>query len=87
MSNKIGSGPIEKEYELKMKALGVAIDEFINPDGKQSNGFIVMMFKFGDTSAGRMNYLTNADRKDVITALKEQLAYFEGMPDNQSGKC
>jgi hypothetical protein len=67
-------GPIEEQYREKMKALAGAIDEILNddPDNK-TTGFALFMFSFGDDPAGRMNYISNAQRKDMVAAIKEFL--------------
>jgi hypothetical protein len=39
-----------------------------------------MVFNFGESS-GRLNYISNAERDDVMTMLKEQLARWEGQPE------
>lgn len=75
--SEIGDGPVDVAYLTKMQALGEVVDEIFNPDKKKKEvGFVLMIFPFGDK--GRMNYLSNADRKDVLAALKEQVAKFEG---------
>jgi hypothetical protein len=76
----IGDGPIEERYRLQMRAVAETIDEFLNPDGNRRCGFIVLMFDFGGEPGARCNYISNADRADVVTLLREQLARFEGMP-------
>ncbi|HEX2242709.1 MAG TPA: hypothetical protein VHK27_05565 [Gammaproteobacteria bacterium] len=89
--NAIGDGPIEPEFKDKMNAIAGALDDMFNGNpaerlGKpRTVGFILLTFKFGEQ--GRCNYISNADRKDVITLLKEQLAYFEGMPSNLKGRA
>lgn len=78
---RIGSGPIEPEYKQMMNALANGIDNILN--GKEQPkkiGFVLLMFNFGD-KPGRCNYISNADRNDVKVLLREQLAYFEGMPE------
>jgi hypothetical protein len=87
MSQEIGSGPVQEEYVQRMHAMAQVIDEHFNPQGpaKREIGFVLMVFPFGDSSQGRCNYMSNAARADVITLLKEQLAYFQGAPDNQEG--
>ena len=74
--NTLGDGPIQNEYRDMMKAMARAIDEFVNPTGKKENGFIIMMFPFGDVE-GRCNYISNAQRADVVKMLKEQIKRFE----------
>lgn len=86
MNNQLGDQPIEERYRAQMRALAAAIDEFLNarlpgvPVGKKKNGFIIMMFPFGE-GEGRCNYISNARREDVVVMLKEQLAQFEGQPE------
>jgi hypothetical protein len=76
--NTLGDGPIQNDYVEMMKAMARAIDEFVNPDGVKKNGFIVMMFPFGEVKeGGRCNYISNAQRDDVVTMLKEQIKRFE----------
>jgi hypothetical protein len=76
-------GPIDPEYKVKMNQLAKAIDEFWN--GKHTGaerkiGFCILMFPFGanEPSKDRINYISNAERSDMITALKELIARFEG---------
>lgn len=78
----LGDAPIEPEFIAQMNALAAKIDELFNGDlrGKDRQvGFALMIFKFGD--AGRANYISNANRADVVTLLREQLARFEGQPE------
>lgn len=67
-------GPIEMEVEVQMEAIGHVLHENM-PEGY---GFALLMFKHGDVEGGRMNYLSDASREDMISALKELLANFEG---------
>jgi hypothetical protein len=42
---------------------------------KQSHGFILMVFEFGDTNKekyGKCEYISNAERKDIVALFKEQ---------------
>jgi hypothetical protein len=81
--NTLGDGPIEAAYQAKMKAIAQAIDDFLNDGAKgdaKKIGFILMVFPFNDNK-GRCNYMSSADRDDVIVLLKEQLKRFEGQPD------
>lgn len=79
----LGSGPIDPEYLEMMKDLARLIDYGFNGDAKpKKTGFILLVFPFNE--GGRCNYLSNADRADVVTMLKEQLSYFEGMSDKHA---
>lgn len=81
---RLGDAPVEAEYHEKMVAIVQALDELLNgkiggPDRK--TGFVLMVFPFGDTS-GRCNYMSNgADRRDIVTLMKEMIARFEGQPE------
>jgi hypothetical protein len=65
-------GPIEAQVRMQMNAVASAIDDTL-PEGY---GFALLVFEFGE--AGRMNYISNAPRQDMICALKELVANFEG---------
>lgn len=81
--HEIGSGPIENAYKEDMKFIGTFIDKLFNGDKKPKRvAFILMVFPFGEAK-GRCNYMSNANREDVVTMLKEQLAYFSGMPETE----
>lgn len=82
----IGDQPIQIElYEL-MNAIARSIDDVLNgrpqPPKKFEKkwGFVLLCYPFGEES-GRCNYISNSERVDVRTLLKEQLARFEGMPE------
>lgn len=79
--NKLGDAPIEDAYRQQMNAIAGALDGFLNDDAKgddRATGFVLMVFPFGDHS-GRCNYISNgADRRDVVTLMKEMIARFEG---------
>jgi hypothetical protein len=88
--HSIGSGPVDPRYIEAMKIVGRAIDTMFNPDGPKQRtvGWIVITFAFGPTKEGdRVNYMSNAERADVVTMLKEQLRYFEGQSDKHRGNA
>lgn len=80
---KLGDAPIEAKHHAMMNALAESLDEVFNGDARgadRKNGFILMVFPFHGAD-GRANYISNAERTDVVTMLKEQLARFEGQPE------
>lgn len=81
---RLGDAPVEAAYHDKMVAVTQAIDEFFNGEtrgGDRKVGFVLMVFPYGDTT-GRCNYMSNgADRKVVVTLMKEMIARFEGQPE------
>lgn len=44
----------------------------------RKNGFVLLVFPFDKPEGARTNYVSNADRADIVTALKEIVARFEG---------
>jgi hypothetical protein len=78
--NQIGDGPVDPEYLEKMRVLARGIDHHFNgsssPASPKKIGFILMVFPFGD-GEGRCNYMSNAERADVVRMLKEQIRRFE----------
>lgn len=81
---RLGDAPVEAEHYEQMTAVVQALDETFNgqiggPERKV--GFVLMVFPFGDKS-GRCNYASNgADRRDIVTLMKEMIARFEGQPE------
>lgn len=72
-------GAIQDEFLELMNVLGKTIDELLNGDKPKEVGFVLLMFSLGEpTSKSRMNYISNSNRKDVVVALKEFIANFEG---------
>lgn len=85
---RLGSQPIEQPYRKKMNELASFLDHEFNGNakkGERTTGFVMLVFKFGE--GGRANYISNAEREDVVTLLKEQLAYFQGAPEDVSGNA
>lgn len=81
----LGDQPIEPAYIKKMNDLAHFLDHEFNGEAKggaRKVGFVMMVFPFRD-HGGRCNYISNANRDDVVVLLKEQLARFQGSPDTQ----
>jgi hypothetical protein len=84
----LGDGPIEEQYRVKMQDLARLLDAVFNgppvdglPSGRRTTGFVLLVFPF-DSHDGRCNYISNgADRKDIVTMMKEQIKRFEGQPE------
>lgn len=84
--SRLGDAPIEPHLHSMMNALARGVDEILNGDERpKKNGFIILIFPF-EGHDGRCNYISNAERKDVVTMLKEQIARFEGQPE-MSGRA
>lgn len=82
MNHTLGDAPIEARYREEMNGLARFLDAQLN-QGKmpmRDTGFVLLVFPFHGHE-GRCNYISNAEREDIIVLLKEQLARFQGMPD------
>ena len=81
---RLGDAGVQEDMYAQLTAVMGAIDDFLNQGIKGSArpwGIVVMMFPYGNVE-GRCNYMSNgADRKDVVTLMKEMVARFEGQPD------
>lgn len=76
--------PIDPEYRERMNELAALLDIAFNGDKRgpaRTVGFVLLCFKFGEES--RANYISNADRKGIITSLKEVVARFEGQAETK----
>lgn len=75
-------GPVEARYVQKMNELAGFLDDLLNPNGrdKREVGFALLMFPFGEAPEGRMNYIANASRADMLKALKELIGRWEKNP-------
>lgn len=63
------------ETEAELRGIAQALDEhFIEKAGRRL-GFCLILFEFG--GPGTTNYVSNADRADMIKGLKETIEQFE----------
>lgn len=80
MKHTLGDAPIEPALYDKMNDLGRRIGAALSDNFGRKWGFVLMVFPLND-HGGRCNYISNANREDVTTMLKEQIKRFEGQPD------
>jgi hypothetical protein len=84
----VSHGPIEPEFVATMNAIAKAIDETFNgKGGKKKVGFVLLTAKFGEIDEGRVNYVSNGQRADMLTMMKELIGRFEGRVDDQGGRA
>lgn len=71
--------PVQADYVEKMKAILAVMDDFLNAPGEPKKiGIALLMFPLGEAPNGRMNYMSTSRREDMICAMKELLAKWEG---------
>jgi hypothetical protein len=87
MTDNVGDAPIEPRVHSTMNVLARMVDEFLNGDpdrdfkiDDRKNGFVLLVFPF-EGHEGRCNYISNANRADIVVMLKEQLARLSGQPE------
>jgi hypothetical protein len=66
-----------------MRALADGLDHILNADarektGKPAYGFVLLVAEFNKMDGGRVNYISNGQRDDMLTMLREFLARVEG---------
>lgn len=70
------------QREEYMRTLAAALDDLLNPNlqGDQRKvGFALLTYNFDEgPSGGRVNYIGNGKREDVLVAMKEVVARWEG---------
>jgi hypothetical protein len=72
--------PISPEMIEGMNELAGTLDRFFNPDKERRIGFALLTYNLGEQlkGTGRINYIGNGVRSDVLVALKELVARWEG---------
>lgn len=80
--------PISPEQRAQMNALAKTLDELFNGDGPKRVGFALLTYNFGEDvrGTGRINYIGNGARADVLVALKELVARWEGRYSEPEGR-
>ncbi len=79
-------GPIQEEQRVTMNALAHTLDHIFNPPPlpglprTKKVGFVLLTAYFGQIDDGRVNYISNGERADMVAMLRELLARFEGQP-------
>lgn len=77
----LGDSQKDEDTRQFMKAMAEGIDELLNgkdSNGKPKNGFALLVFPYDAPEIS--NYMSNCSRKDMICAMKEAIARFEGSP-------
>ena len=70
-----------------MRAMAASLDEALNGETRpKKNGFVLLVFPFDGPEGQRTNYISNGKREDILVALKEIVARFEGQA-HHSGRA
>lgn len=69
-----------------MNQIAQGLDDAFNGSVRPKKiGFVLLMAEFGNTDGGRVNYISNGERADMIAMMKEWLARAEGRYAEQGG--
>lgn len=72
-------GPIDPRHRANMNAMATAIDQTLNgPKKPKRFAFVMLVAEFGQIDNGRVNYISNGSRDDMIAKMKEFIARAEG---------
>jgi len=73
------SDKVEEKHRETMEVIARSVDFAFNQGQKPPKvGFALLIFDFGTGDDRRMNYVSNAQRNDMVVAMKEMIAKFEG---------
>jgi hypothetical protein len=81
------SDQIQQEYRARMNTLARMIDKRLNGAAVGTDrklGFVLLVAEFGKIEDGRVNFITNGNREDMIDLLREYLGRLEGRVDDGS---
>lgn len=80
------SDPIETAYKQKMNDLARVLDELFNGTTRPRKVcFTLLIAEFGENK--RCNYISNGNREDIISMMKETIGRFEGRADHKPGRA
>lgn len=66
--------PIDPKYRSVLNSIAQVIDKGFNGDIKPKKiGFALILFEFDKVESGKMNWISNANRNDMIDALMEMV--------------
>jgi hypothetical protein len=72
---------IDELYAEEMNRLARMLDmSFNDPSKPRKVCFVLLTTEFGDIR-GRVNYISNGRREDLVNTMKHLIARFEGQPD------
>ena len=74
--------PVDKRYVAQMNELAHVIEAWLNGP-KQIGvepkiGFVLLVSEFGQIHDGRVNYISNGDRENMLVMMEEYLARARG---------
>jgi len=68
--------PIDPAVRQQMNDIAAILEAVFKQQGNY--GFALLVFDFDKIEGGHMNWISNARREEMVSALREQAAYLEG---------
>lgn len=78
------SNPIDPAYLDQMNAVASALEALFNPDERKV-AFVLLTAEFGKIEGGRVNYISNGKRDDIVAMMKELVGRFESRVSDVGG--
>ena len=76
----MAEGPVDPKYREALNGLANDLDNILNGGLKGEDrtvGFALLLFDFNAPVTGRVNYISNADRRDMIQGMKSWIEQAE----------
>jgi hypothetical protein len=84
----MADAPIEARHRATMNALAAAIDDVLNQGRAEGRVvFTLLVAEAGKIDGGRVNYISNGHREDMVAMLRELLLRFEGAVGGMGGSA
>ena len=75
----MSEAPISEEFYGTMNMVAKLLDQMFNGDGEKKVAFTLLITQFNDATSP-VNYISNANRDDVVGMMREILKRFDSTP-------
>lgn len=72
------AAPIQPQHRVEMNAIASVLDQAFNPTGTEGVVFTLFIAEAGKMEGGRVNYISNGHREDMISMVREWLGRVMG---------
>lgn len=69
---------IQPQHRVEMNAIASVLDRAFNPTGTEGVVFTLFIAEAGKMEGGRVNYISNGHREDMISMVREWLGRVMG---------
>lgn len=79
--------PIEAKHRVEMNAIAAVLDNAFNPTGTEGVVFTLFIAESGKMEGGRVNYISNGNRDDMVSMVREWLGRVMGGFGGKAGRA